>query len=71
MITMPNQVRITNLDAPEERYIAFSIEACLPEHREGYALALAHKKAVHVGKICYQPLEHHHHASQKDNQEDL
>lgn len=55
-LEIKNRVRITDLDASAEQYVAVSIEAAKPEHRTGYALALAHNQAVQLGKICYEPL---------------
>lgn len=58
------RVRVTDLEVPEERYIAFSLEAALPKDRHGYALALAHNSAVQLGKTTYEPLP------DEDEQED-
>lgn len=59
---MPNQVRVTDLEAPEESYLAFSIEAAKPHDRHGYALALAHNQSVQLGETIYEP----RHASQEE-----
>jgi hypothetical protein len=57
-----HQVLITDSTRPEERYIAFSIEAALPEHRSGYAQAVAANQAVQIDTTTYQPV----HASQEE-----
>ena len=62
MIHMPNQVRVIDLERPTESYIAFSIDAAKPEHRKGYAMAIAADRTIQIETTTYEPI----HASQEE-----
>ena len=55
-------VRVTDLEQPDESYIAYSIEAAKPQHRKGYARAVVAGQAIQIDQTTYE----HLHASQEE-----